>query len=263
MAARKSIIILLAVVAISLLGAPLVRAFAQDGILYQISASNALSTGLFDGHVSCAQIKENGDFGIAVSEGLEGELVLLEGTFYQQLADGTVQVAPDSLMVPFGMATRFKPTEHFDLGTIKNYPELRAEFDKHITSRNIIYAVRIEGNFPWIKNRSFPKQSKPYRKQAVIVDEQKVFVEKDTEGTLVGFWFPDYIQAVNLPGLHLHYLSKDHRSGGHTLDLAISKAKVSLQPIYQYLIVLPSSGEFLKADLTGDKTQEIKKIQGR
>jgi hypothetical protein len=47
------------------------------------------------------------------------------------------------------------------------------------------------------------------------------------------------------------------------LDLAMSKAKVSLQPIYQYLIVLPSSGEFLKADLTGDKTQEIKKVQGR
>jgi acetolactate decarboxylase len=260
---RKLNFILLAVVTISLLAAPLVRAFAEDGVLYQISASNALSTGLYDGYVSCAQIKENGDFGIAVGEGLNGELILLDGTFYQELADGTVRVAPDSLMVPFGMATRFKPTEQFDLGPIKNYPELRAEFDKHITSRNIIYAVRIEGNFPWIKNRSFPKQSKPYRKQAVIVDEQKIFEVKDTEGTLVGFWFPDYIYAVNLPGLHLHYLSRDHRSGGHTLDLATSRAKVSLQPIYQYLIVLPKSGEFLKTDLTGDKTQEIKKIQGR
>jgi acetolactate decarboxylase len=260
---RRVNFILFAIVGISLLAAPLVRAFAEDGVLYQISASNALSTGLYDGYVSCAQIKENGDFGIAVGEGLNGELILLDGIFYQELADGTVRVAPDSLMVPFGMATRFKPTEQFDFGPIKNYPELRAEFDKHITSRNIIYAVRIEGNFPWIKNRSFPKQSKPYRKQAVIVDEQKVFELNDTEGTLVGFWFPDYIHAVNLPGLHLHYLSRDHRSGGHTLDLATSRAKVSLQPIYQYLIVLPKSGEFLKTDLTGDKTQEIKKIQGR
>jgi acetolactate decarboxylase len=260
---RKLNFILLAVVAISLLAAPLVRAFAEDGVLYQISASNALSTGLYDGHVSCAQIKENGDFGIAVSEGLNGELILLDGTFYQELADGTVQVAPDSLMVPFGMATRFKATEQFDLGAIKNYPALRSEFDKHISSRNIIYAVRIEGNFPWIKNRSFAKQSKPYRKQAEIVDEQKIFEVKDTEGTLVGFWFPDYIHDVNLPGLHLHYLSNDHRSGGHTLDLTMSKAKVFLQPIYQYLIVLPNSNEFLKADLAGDKTQEIKKVQGR
>jgi hypothetical protein len=43
----------------------------------------------------------------------------------------------------------------------------------------------------------------------------------------------------------------------------MSKAKVFLQPIYQYLIVFPNSNEFLKADLAGDKTQEIKKVQGR
>ncbi|MGO9543548.1 MAG: acetolactate decarboxylase [Rhodomicrobium sp.] len=234
-----------------------------EGVLYQVSTSNAIVVGTYDGEVSAGQIKQHGDFGIAAADALGGEMMLVDGIWYQALPDGSVQVPDDGLTVPFGMATFFKPAVTFNVGPTGNYQELRAEVDKHLPSRNVLYAVKIEGTFAAVKNRTFGKQTKPYRNQAVVTDEQKIFESKDTEGTFVGFWFPDYISAINLPGLHLHYLSKDKKQGGHTLDIAVSSAKVSIQPLYGYQIALSHTSDFLSADLKGDKTADIKKVHGR
>lgn len=219
--------------------------------------------GTYDGQISCGEIKRYGDFGIAAADALAGEMMLVDGTWYQVLPDGSVQVPNDDLTVPFGMATFFEPGLTFSVGRTDNYQELRTEVDKQLPSRNLFYAVKVEGTFAKAKNRSFAKQSKPYRNQAVVTDEQKIFEARNTEGTFVGFWFPDYISGINLPGLHLHYLSKDKDQGGHTLDIAISSASVFLQPLHGYHIALPHSADFLKADLKGDKTSEIRKVHGR
>ncbi|MGO9486271.1 MAG: acetolactate decarboxylase [Rhodomicrobium sp.] len=236
---------------------------APEGVLFQVSTSNAIVVGNYDGEVSAGQIKQHGDFGIAAADALGGEMMLVDGIWYRLLPDGSMQVPEDSLTVPFGMATFFKPVLSFTVGPVKNYQELRAEVDKHLPSRNIFYAVRIEGTFTSVKNRTFERQAKPYRNQAAVTDEQKIFEIKDTEGTFVGFWFPDYISGVNLPGLHLHYLSKDKLHGGHTLDIAIAAAKVSIQPLYGYQIALQHAPDFLKADLRADRTKDIMKVQGR
>jgi acetolactate decarboxylase len=264
---KPSLICALAVSALCAVGASR-GAFAEDSaspesVLFQVSTSNAIVVGNYDGEVSAGEIKRHGNIGIAAADALGGEMMLLDGIWYQVLPDGRVQVPEDTLTVPFGMATFFKPSISFDVGPIKNYQGLRAEVDKRLPSRNIFYAVRIEGSFANVKNRSFERQAKPYRNQAAVTDEQRIFETKDTEGTFVGFWFPDYISGVNLPGLHLHYLSKDRLHGGHTLDLTASAAKVSLQPLYGYQIALQHSPDFLKADLKADRTKDIMKVQGR
>ena len=241
-------------------------AFAEgllDGVLYQVSTSNAIVVGTYDGEISAGEIKRHGDFGIAAADALGGEMMLVDGVWYQVLPDGSVQIPDDGLTVPFGMATFFKPAITFAAGPTRTYQELRDELDKHLPSRNVIYAVKIEGSFAAVKNRTFGKQTKPYRNQALVTDEQKIFESKDTEGTFVGFWLPDYISAINLPGLHLHYLSKDKQEGGHTLDIAVTSAKVSIQPLYGYQIALSHTPDFLSADLKGDKTADIKKVHGR
>ncbi len=236
---------------------------APEGVLYQVSTSNAMAVGTFDGEVSAGQIKQHGDFGIAVADALGGEMMLVDGIWYQVLPDGSIGVPEDTLTVPFGMVTFFKPAISFDVGPTNSYQELRAEVDKHLPSHNVFYAVRIEGTFRYVKNRNFERQTKPYRSQAAVTEEQKIFEARNTEGTFVGFCFPDYMYGINLPGLHLHYLSKDKLLGGHTLDIAISAAKVSLQPLYGYEIVLSHVPEFLNADLKTDRTKEIMMVQGR
>lgn len=236
---------------------------APQNVLYQVSTSNAIVIGAFDGVMSSGEVKRHGDFGIAAADALGGEMLLLDGVWYQVVPGGKVQIADDALTIPFGMVTYFQPAISFDVGPAKTYQELRAEVDRHLPSRNLFYAVKIEGRFAAVKNRTFAKQSKPYRNQAAVTDEQEILQAKDTEGTFVGFWFPDYIYGVNLPGLHLHYLSKDKQQGGHTLDVAVASAKVTIQPLYGYEIALAQSPEFLNADLKSDKTADIKKVQGR
>ncbi len=263
---RKNLRVL-ALTAAFVLGGPLAAYAdgpkAQQDVLYQVSTSNAIVIGAFDGVMSSGEVKRHGDFGIAVADALDGEMMLIGGVWYQVMPGGKVHIADDALTIPFGMVTYFQPAISFDVGPTTAYQELRAEVDRHLPSRNLFYAVKIEGRFAAVKNRTFAKQSKPYRNQAAVTDEQEIFEAKNTEGTFVGFWFPDYIYGVNLPGLHLHYLSKDKQQGGHTLDIAVASAKVSIQPLYGYEIALAHSPEFLNADLKSDKTSDIKKVQGR
>ncbi len=235
---------------------------AQD-VLYQVSTSNAIVIGAYDGVTSSGELKRHGNFGIAAADALGGEMMLVDSVWYRVMPDGAVQVADDALTIPFGMVAYFQPTIRFDVDSSTTYQALRAEVERHLPSRNVFYAVKLEGRFASMKNRTFPTQSKPYRNQAVVTDEQIIFETKDTEGTLLGFWFPDYIYGINLPGLHLHYLSKDKQHGGHTLDFTATAATVSIQPLYGYEIALAHTADFLGADLKSDKTAEIKKVQGR
>ena len=36
--------------------------------------------------------------------------------------------------------------------------------------------------------------------------------------SLVGVYFPDYMDGINMPGWHLHFLSEDRAKGGHVFD---------------------------------------------
>ncbi len=67
------------------------------------------------------------------------------------------------------------------------------------------------------------------------------------EGTLVGFWFPEYVGGVNLPGFHLHFISADETKAGHVLEFEATSLKVEIDQ---------SSG--LEFDLPGTKTFKTK-----
>src|SRR4051812_27000337 len=76
--------------------------------LYQYGISSFFSGGLFRDGIPVAQIRLNGDFGIAAPSLVDGELIEYKGKFYQTKSDGTTQIAPDTLPVPFGMVCFFK-----------------------------------------------------------------------------------------------------------------------------------------------------------
>ncbi len=51
---------------------------------------------------------------------------------------------------------------------------------------------------------------------------------RDVDGVIVGFWHPQYLEGINVAGYHCHFLTADHRAGGHLLDCRIKQAKVEL-----------------------------------
>jgi len=60
----------------------------RDDTLTQVSTIDAILNGLYDGIITYGELQVYGDFGIGTFEGLDGEMVALNGDSYQIKADG-------------------------------------------------------------------------------------------------------------------------------------------------------------------------------
>jgi acetolactate decarboxylase len=227
-----------------------------NDLLFQTSTINALLMGLYDGETTFADLKQHGDFGLGTFDGLDGEMVGLDGHFFQVTVDGSVRTVSGSTETPFSTVTFFRPDRTALLEKADDYEHLRHTLDNLLPSENIFYAVRIEGPFRFIRARSVPVQQKPYPPLNEVVRHQKVFEFHDIEGTLVGFRSPDYMQGINVPGYHMHFISQDRKSGGHVLECRMEKVRVSLDDIHSLSLVLPHTGDFYQVNL-GEQIKDV------
>lgn len=223
----------------------------QD-ILYQISTLNALFEGIYDGNMTIKDLRKHGDFGIGTFNSLDGEMVVVEGKFYQIKSNGFAYPVNDSQKSPFAMLKFFRSEKTVYLERSFNYDQLVRYLDQVITSRNLPAAIKIEGLFSYIRMRSVPKQNKPYNKFPEVVKTQSVFEYRNIRGTIVGFRMPDYFKGVNAPGYHFHFLSEDRKFGGHLLGCETRDIKIFLDDSKEFKLALPDHGEFLRTDLMKD-----------
>ena len=229
--------------------------------LYQTSIINALLQGVYDGATTIGELHQHGDFGIGTINGLDGELVGLEGRFYQVRSDGTVHLLDDDVQVPFATVMEFDPQEHFNLAGAASFAAFATALDARLASVNTVVAVRIHGQFPWLKVRSVPRQTPPYKPLAQVVEGQSVFEFVGMPGTLVGFRTPEYMRGLNVPGWHLHFLSDDGDHGGHVLDMRLDPVIVDLDYAEKIDVDLPKDRAFRGAGLGGDMKDDLRKVE--
>ncbi|MFA7000928.1 MAG: acetolactate decarboxylase [Candidatus Omnitrophota bacterium] len=191
----------------------------------QFSAIRALLEGVFEGAWTVDQLKERGDFGIGTFDGLDGELIARGGNFYRADADGKIAVTAGSRKVPYATLTRFSSPEVFTLPPGAGYDEACRAMDALLPTRNIFYALEIEGEFEALAIRSVPAQKPPYRRmREFIPEEQKVIRRDKIRGVMVGFRMPPYTAGLNVPGYHFHFLSENRDVGGHVLGFKLVTA---------------------------------------
>ena len=135
---------------------------ADDDILFQVSTIDALLQGVFDGFYSFEDLKTHGDFGIGTFDSLDGEMIALDGHYYQIKADGVAYPEQGNMTSPFSTVTYFQADQTIAIQNASNFTELSRHLDEQLPSRNAFYAVRIDGTFPYIKTRSVPRQEKPF-----------------------------------------------------------------------------------------------------
>ncbi|MFH0771321.1 MAG: acetolactate decarboxylase [Candidatus Omnitrophota bacterium] len=230
-------------------------------ILFQASTIGALMEGDYEGNISFEELARRGDFGIGTFEALDGEMAAFDDVFYQAKADGSVHTVGPSEKAPFAMVTFFKPDNSFLVNKAMKKDEIEEYLDGFLPTKNIFYAVRMDGIFSYIKARSVPRQNKPYPRLAEAVKNQVVFEFNDIKGTIVGFRCPEYVKGINVPGYHLHFISEDKSSGGHLLDYSIKIANVQVSRITDFYMVLPESGKFFKSNQAGDRQKELSVIE--
>ena len=101
---------------------------------------------------------------------------------------------------------------------LKEELELLARLEQLMPVDAASCAIRLDGRFEFVRARSVPPQSPPYRPLTEVVLEQHVFELTDVAGTMLGFRFPDYAEGIEVSGYHLHFLTDDRRRGGHVLS---------------------------------------------
>ena len=224
----------------------------------QVSTLDALLAGAYDGQISCKELLNRGDLGIGTFEGLDGEMVLLDGKVYQVKADGKVYHPQACLRSPFAAVVNFKPDTVFSLNEETDLEALEKIIDEKMNNKNIFCAIKIKGSFARMKTRSVPCQHKPYPPLTEVTKSQPVFDLQAVSGTIVGFRLPDYIKGINMPGYHFHFISDGAVSGGHVLGLELNNADVFIDNCNKlFLIVPPGKSLFSQVDLTQDRSKEM------
>lgn len=228
--------------------------------LYQVSTSGALVEGIYRGAVTIGQLRQHGDFGLGTFEGIDGEMVALDGSFYQVRSDGTVREAQDDDLSPFAVVTHFRPDKELRVADCPDLSTLFGLLDTLRPSGNVFYAIRVDGSFAVVHARAMCRTEEGVP-LAVAAAHQPEFWIRDVVGTLVGFWSPDYARALGVRGYHLHFLTQDRGGGGHVLACSGRGLYLQVQQVSDLRVALPENEEFLRADLTRDRASELDKAE--
>jgi acetolactate decarboxylase len=217
---------------------------------YHYSIWAALVNKVYDGNLTVKEAKEHGDIGLGTYNGVDGELILLDGVFYHVPSSGVVSIADDSTHIPYLNATFFNKDLSFAINGPVYYDSLRKLVQQKFPSRNFFYAFKIHGEFDSLKLGSLYKQERPYSEGLdSLMPKRPKFDHTNLTGTMVGFYCPDFIGDINVAGFHLHFLSDDKKVGGHVMELRGKNFKVDMGKLTEYRFVLPDKTDFDTIDL--------------
>lgn len=231
-------------------------------VVFQTSTIDALLDGAYDGDVSFGELREHGDFGIGTLDGVDGEMIALDGRFHRAAPpDGAASEIPDSARTPFAVVTFFEADATEVIDGPLDQRALLERIDAALPG-GACQAIRVDGSFERVRARSVPRQSKPYPPLAKVAAEQSVFDLVDVEGTLVGFRFPTYAEGIELPGYHLHFLTADRARGGHVLDCRLTRGTLAVERSSELHLELPAGVELPAHEMTAAERDELEGIEG-
>lgn len=230
----------------------------------QVALLQSLAQGYFGGTVTSGQLLAMGDTGIGTFEGLNGEMIVLDGKVYQALGDGRVIVAPDKTIIPYATVTFFDKDIAVKLEDIKDKAALEKALNDAVQQHgaNSFYMVKIPAEFSSILFRSEYGSQEPYPTLVeALKGKQTEFTEKNIKGTLVGLYCPSYMGELNSVGWHFHFLSDDKKKGGHILELSLKSATAYLDQTDKFTMILHDDKKFHDLNLAKDMKDDIRSAE--
>ena len=239
----------------------------EPHVLFQASTIGALLDGAYDGDLSFAELAEHGDLGLGTLNGLDGEMIAIDGDFYRADVDGRIHRVAAEEKTPFAVVCQFEPQVE---ATIEPpgpgeqplaHEDLLDRLDELVPAGTSSCAIRLDGSFDLVRARSVPRQQPPYRPLTEVVAEQNVFELTGVAGSMVGFRFPSYVEGIEVSGYHLHFISEDRTRGGHVLGSRSSGLRVRLDPSNDLHIELPPAVDLADPDLASDTHRAVELVE--
>ena len=194
--------------------------------VFQTGLMSQLLDGVYDGEMTIGELLSHGNFGVGTFNGLDGEMVVLDGACYQVRHDGSVSVPDLTDQTPYAVVTNFVPMIKRELPQNMLRKSTAQVLDNFTVSKNYMYAIKIYGEFEWVRTRTVVKQEKPYPKMVAATENEDIVQFDNLSGTIVGFRTPIYEQGISVPGCHAHFIDDDRTHGGHVVDFKLKSAQV-------------------------------------
>jgi acetolactate decarboxylase len=194
----------------------------------QVHTITSLMEGRYDGEVTVGQLRGRGSFGVGTLQGLDGELVVVDGEFWNIGTDGVAHVPPDDSLVPFAVLAELDDPVSFTLDGPLPREAFEQELHRRLPDPDGCWLIVARGRFEAVTFRSVAHQTPPYRPFAEVLLTDEVLLHDSLDATLVGFCFPDWASELDVPGFHFHMLGADHATGGHVYDHTVVRAEVTL-----------------------------------
>ena len=237
----------------------------MENMMYQVSTLQALALGYSRAVITVDKLLQEGDTGLGTFEDVNGEMIVMDGNCYRADQNGNVSVVAPETGVPFAAVAKLYGEQQFQLENMPDITAIRTELTRKIEEvfgLNSMHIVRIDGVFEKVDARS----EAPYRSHHITLKEvlsqtQEAFIFENIRGSLVGVYFPDYMDGINMPGWHLHFLSEDRSKGGHVFDVSLREGEAKVDKITNIYINLPKEAAFDTYSLKQDLQEEIKSVE--
>lgn len=236
----------------------------DEAKMYQVSTLQALMQGYTRPVIKVRELLEHGEIGLGTFEGVDGEMIVLDGCCYCATENGVVVPAEDEWGVPFSSVCHLRNVRSMALSAISGIDQMKRELNNFLDENfalNSMHMARMDGHFRFVDARSVsPYRSAHVTLKTILDKNQHTFRFEEIEGTLVGVYYPDYMDGINAAGWHVHFLSSDCAKGGHVLDVDMAEGRCSITKIDAIELRLPSDPAFdtyALADVTEEEVQEV------
>ena len=227
----------------------------------QVSLFSVLLSGRYGGVITVAELKKLGSMSIATMDRLDGEMQMIDGVVYQACSDGRVYLPGDDATVPFGTVAEFHAERSVRLDGIPGYEHFEAYMAECCPQENVPLAVRFTGDFRRMKVRTVGRQEKDGLGLADAAKNEALFDFSDTSGDLVGFRLPGYVNGVNAPGWHLHFVDAERQHGGHVVNFSLCEGGLRYCYANDFQIRLPDATTLAGLNLARDWSKELKRAE--
>lgn len=209
------------------------------GCVTQFYSVDRLRHQLYEGKAPLRALRQAGDFGIGTFNEIDGELAMVDGVIYRSVAQGTTRsVAENDECTPYAIISRFEAESTHEVTEPLSMDALAARLDTLLDKRGeMMYGLRIEGRFRSIVTRAPVRQKPPYKGLKDLIADQPEVTKEGIDGVLLGFFTPEYMDGVGLPGYHLHFLDATRTWGGHAQTCVIESGKIAVQALPEFRMV--------------------------
>ncbi|MDA3798711.1 MAG: acetolactate decarboxylase [Kiritimatiellae bacterium] len=182
----------------------------------QVSTINSLKANKTDALISTSDLDSFGNFGMALKEGIEGQVIVNNNRTYE--IDEKFHALPAFGFTPLTYATmvNFNWDTQLNITSRKKMTDLEKLIDQAVPNMDVICAIRIQGKFLNMK--------------LTFVGAQKTeqIEYQDISGSMIGFRFPKYMKELVPEGYFFFFLADNKKNGGDVVDCLLQTGTVQI-----------------------------------